>query len=439
VKHTIIIGAGPAGIGAALAMNGDCTVLERAASAGGLSCSVTIDGAVFDYGGHSFHSPHPEVRDIVFDALEMHEQRRNAQCFFRNEFIPYPFQKNYHLLKDKKVVEECREGLKRANSTTGASNFDEFLRCRFGAGISKHFMLPYNRKLWGRDLTKLTSDWTAERVAAPEGEEDKFEIAGGNRKPLQSDTYVAYPARGGFGKIFTALANRIADIRFGKTVTHIDPNKKRLTTSNGEIFKWERLVSTLPLPLLLNLIEGAPEICKTRASKLEALSLKLGLVVIGHPVNTEVQRIYCSGETIPSHKIAINHNSSPYLRNLPHHALVMEISDGPKKTFLNQDLCQSILRSLKTLGLIRKESEVLHLEIRDVRYAYPIPTVSRDQIVREIKTWLESVGIYSEGRFGEWAYINSDEALFRGLKRGQFLAKPRHVPDTAFPLQPRAA
>src|SRR5262249_36318299 len=125
VEHTIIIGAGPAGIGAALAMNGDCTVLEREASTGGLSCSVTIDNAVFDYGGHSFHSPHPEVRDIVFDALEMHEQRRNAQCFFRNEFIPYPFQKNYHLLKHKEVVEECREGLKRANSIIGVSNFDE--------------------------------------------------------------------------------------------------------------------------------------------------------------------------------------------------------------------------------------------------------------------------------------------------------------------------
>src|SRR5262249_49640600 len=162
------------------------------------------------------------------------------------------------------------------------------------AGISKHFMLPYNRKLWGPNLTKLTADWTAERVAAPEGEEEKFEIAGGNRKPLQSDTYVAYPARGGFGEISTALAKRITDIRFGKTVTHIDLNKKCLTTSDGEIFKWERLISTLPLPLLLNLIEGAPEIYKIRASKLEALSLKLGLVVIGHPVDTEIQRIYCS-------------------------------------------------------------------------------------------------------------------------------------------------
>jgi hypothetical protein len=64
--------------------------IQREGFPPGMKLGPNIDGAVFDYGGHSFHSPHPEVRDIVFDALEMHEQRRNAQCFFRNEFIPYP-------------------------------------------------------------------------------------------------------------------------------------------------------------------------------------------------------------------------------------------------------------------------------------------------------------------------------------------------------------
>src|SRR4029079_9282915 len=116
-------------------------------------------------------------------------------------------------------------------------------------------------------------------------------------------------------------------------------------------------------------------------------------VVIGHPVDTEIQRIYSSEEGIPSHKIALNHNSSPYLRNLPHHAILLEMSDGPQKAVLKQDLRQSILLSLKTLGLIRKESEVRHLEIREVRHAYPIPTLSRDRIISEIKTWLESLGI----------------------------------------------
>jgi UDP-galactopyranose mutase len=421
VKHTIIIGAGPAGIGAALAMDGDCVVLERASSAGGLSCSVTIDGAVFDYGGHSFHTPHPEVRGIVFNALEMHEQRRNAQCFFRDEFIPYPFQKHYGALKNQEVVDECRDGLRKTNSVNVVANFEDFLHQRFGAGIARHFMLPYNRKLWGHDLTRLAADWTGERVAAPEGEEEKFETIGGKRKPLQSDTQVAYPARGGFGEIFAALVKRISDVRFAKTVAHICPKKKCLATSDGEEFRWERIISTLPLPLLLNLVEGAPESLKTKARRLEALSLKLGFVVIGHPVDTEIQRIYCAEPKIPAHKIAVNHNSSPYLRSLPQHAVMLEISNGPQKPELNADLKSSIVQCLKTLGLIRDASNVRHVEVRDVRFAYPVPTITRDEFVQEIRDWLEAHNIFSEGRFGEWAYINSDEALSRGFKRGLLL------------------
>jgi hypothetical protein len=64
---------------------------------------------------------------------------------------------------------------------------------------------------------------------------------------------------------------------------------------------------------------------------------------------------------------------------------------------------------------------VRHLEVREVKFGYPIPTANRTEIVREVRDWLESVGIYSEGRFGEWAYINSDEALHRGMTRGRYL------------------
>jgi hypothetical protein len=43
-------------------------------------------------------------------------------------------------------------------------------------------------------------------------------------------------------------------------------------------------------------------------------------------------------------------------------------------------------------------------------------------IVAEVKAWLEAHDIYTLGRFGEWAYINSDEALARGLALGSRLA-----------------
>jgi hypothetical protein len=54
-----------------------------------------LDGAVFDLGGHSFHTPHPEIRELVFDSLEMYEQKRDARCYTHGMMIPYPFQANF--------------------------------------------------------------------------------------------------------------------------------------------------------------------------------------------------------------------------------------------------------------------------------------------------------------------------------------------------------
>lgn len=422
MEKIVIIGAGPAGIGAALGLKDDGLVLEQSSDAGGLSQTITIDGAVFDFGGHSFHTPHPMVRDLVFDAVDMYEQTRNAQCFAAGELIPYPFQMNFRRLSDAKLVQDCVDGLSESDAAADADNFEEFIMRRFGPGIAKHFMLPYNRKLWGCDLTRLAADWTGERVAAPEGQAEEFDTDGGVRKPLQPSTSVAYPARGGFGEIYKALSRRIHDLRLGQQVTRIDPKTKRLWTQSGEVFNWYSLVSTLPLPILLKFVDGVPEWLKAKAEKLDALSLKLGLVVVGHQVDTDIQRIYSAESDIPAHKIAINHNSSDYLRSLPHHGIMAEISTVSAKSLGRRDLKHWIVESLQKTGIIKDDTVIRHVEIRDVKYAYPVPKSDRDIIVNEIKEWLGSLNIHTVGRFGEWAYINSDEAIFRGLLLGRRLA-----------------
>jgi hypothetical protein len=59
-----------------------------------------LDGAVFDLGGHSFTTPHPAIRRLVFDALEMEEQKRDAWCWLNGEWVRYPFQQHFSELAD---------------------------------------------------------------------------------------------------------------------------------------------------------------------------------------------------------------------------------------------------------------------------------------------------------------------------------------------------
>ena len=158
-----------------------------------------------------------------------------------------------------------------------------------------------------------------------------------------------------------------------------------------------------------------------KSKQLDYLSMLLGLVVVNHSVDTDIQRIYAADPTIASHKTAINHNSSDFLRRLPHHGIMLEISEGPEKVLHRQDIKPWIVDSLLKLQLIKSRSEVEEVHVRKVKYSYPVPTHSRLDIMREIKDWLMENDIYTLGRFGEWAYINSDKAIYRGIELGRNL------------------
>ena len=76
----LIVGAGPAGLATAIGYAGPSRILEQSDGVGGLCRSLEFGGAVFDIGGHSFHSPHAEVTALV-EALmsgRWTRQRRDA-------------------------------------------------------------------------------------------------------------------------------------------------------------------------------------------------------------------------------------------------------------------------------------------------------------------------------------------------------------------------
>ena len=59
----------------------------------------------------------------------------------------------------------------RSRRRRGAANFEEFIYKVWGAGIAKHFAIPYNRKLWAVPLTEMETSWLGGRVPLPDLEE----------------------------------------------------------------------------------------------------------------------------------------------------------------------------------------------------------------------------------------------------------------------------
>jgi protoporphyrinogen oxidase len=421
---TIVIGAGPAGLGAALALGDSAIVLESQETVAGLCGTLTLDGAIFDLGGHSFHTPHPAIRRLVFDALEMEEQNRDAWCWLNGEWVRYPFQQHFSELADSDSRHACQIGLDAAGGWQDAANFDEYLDRRFGRGITELFMRPYNRKLWGADLTRLDTEWVAERVAAPVGTAESSISESRRRSPIPREAVIAYPAKGGYGEIFQALARRVADLRFRQCVTSIDPRTSTLRTATGETASWRRIISTLPLPVLLRLIRNVPAAIRSAVCALEALPINLVMLVLDGPLETFRQRIYCPDSEIIGHKIVLNHNSSRWLRALPRHGVQVELSGlSPTSNSIHvQALVNGVVAGLLRMGVIPSADYVRRAKVVRIPFGYPVQTHSRSRIVGLAERWLSEHRIYSVGRFGEWAYINSDEALYRGHCLGMKLA-----------------
>ncbi|HEY2386594.1 MAG TPA: FAD-dependent oxidoreductase [Candidatus Binatia bacterium] len=445
---TVIVGAGPTGIAAALGLGAaPSIVLERRPEVGGLCGSLELDGALFDLGGHAFTTPHPAVRELVFAALPMVEQRREARCWVDGQLIDYPFQRHFGALCDRAVAEECARGLRETDGreTALAPHFEEYLLRRFGTGVATHFMLPYNRKLWARDLRRMDTGWVRERVAAPPtapvdaapadaGRAVDAASAGTGsppaRQPLSEETRVAYPAEGGYVEIVRALARDVRDVRLDDEVTRIDLASRTLATSRSGALAFDRLIATIPPAALLALIDDAPAEPRADAAALESMSLALVLAVVEGPVATTVQRIYVADPRILAHKIVLNHTSTDALRARPRHAVVSEIAFSAEKP-LPADVERRAVEDLVAVGVVGHAGAVRTTRVLTIRHAYPVPTLDRVARMTAIRAWLEPRGVFLAGRLGEWDYINADECIRRGLALGRALAAGGPMTRTA--------
>jgi len=415
----VIVGGGPAGLSLAYHYGRNSLVFEKERKVGGLCRSIEHGGGIFDIGGHAFHTPHQEVASLVQRLMgdRWFSQKRDARVYTHGTLIPYPFQKFYDRIPDTRVVEECRRGLQNARSSGQADNFEEYILDRFGDGVAGHFMLPYNRKLWARDLRRMSCEWTAERVAAPQGVAEDFDSRGEARNPLQPDTIVGYPAEGGYEEIYKSFLPYLSAVELGQQVIRINPLRKTATTDSGLVVQWHRLASTMPLPILVRVVAGVPNDIVALADRLEFMSLDLLLVLVGRSLPNAPQRIYVADPDIPPHKIAFNHTSSDSLRARPVHAIMAEISYSDEKPLPEADaLERGTTEFLTRAGVLDSVEDVLWCGHVDVKYAYPVYTHDRGAIVREIRRFLEPLGIHTLGRFGEWEYANSDRCIKRGME-----------------------
>ncbi len=432
MRKIVILGAGPAGLGAAyrLAELGydDFLVLEARATAGGLASSeTTANGFTYDIGGHVLFS-HFRYFDELFDRMlgdEYQELMREAWVWIMDRFLPYPFQNN---IKDlpREAVAKCVLGVIRAQKAEKKPyrTFEELIYGVFGEGIAEYFMMPYNFKVWAHPPAMLGTHWIGERVPVVDLERmvsnvllDRPDVSWGPNNTFK------YPRHGGTGELFRRVAATLTGrIRYKAGVVGVDARRKRVFLADGSDEGYDVLISTAPIDQLVGSISGAPaEIREASRLLLHSGSAIVG-VGIRQPSPSTKCWMYFPEDNCPYYRVTYLSNYSPEV--VPdastHYSLLAEVSRSTHKPVDLDNVVESVIDGFVATRLLspedRKDIVDTHLIVRE--YTYPIPSVRRDDALSVIQPYLESRDIYSRGRFGAWTYEigNMDHAVQMGAE-----------------------
>lgn len=431
----VVIGAGPCGLACARELerlgHRNWLVLERSAQAGGLASSV-IDPAGFtwDLGGHVVFSHFGEFDSLLEEVMngDVLRHERSSYIRFGERWVPYPFQNNLRYLPNP-VRDECLSGLAAAPGASTAEDFAAWMEAMFGEGITRHFMRPYNAKVWAAPLDQMSSDWIAERVSVVDYQRALRNVREGrDDKAWGPNNTFAFPSAGGTGEIYRRIARRLGErIRYRCEVTQIDPVASSIAIAGGEPERYDALISTMPLDCLVATLRPCPSELAGAASRLRHNGVYMVGVGYEAPCSPEKSWMYFPQPDVPFYRAT---NFAKYsAANVPeadpdrYCSFMTETSYSEHRPVQRSGLEDDVERGLRAVGLVGDHVAVASVHVERIEYAYPIPTLDRDRVLEEIQPWLMAHGILSRGRFGSWRYEigNMDHAVKMGVDAARAL------------------
>lgn len=446
----LILGAGLAGLSTAYhLLRGGCRawrLYEREERPGGLCRSETVDGFTFDRTGHFLHLREPRMKQVTSRWLgeELDEVVRSSWIYSKGTFTRYPFQTNTYGLPMPTVkeillgyiqaryegVELPREPVDDEGLPKPARSFERWIYETFGPGIAKHFMVPYNDKLWGVHPRFLTTEWMG-RYVPPAPLEQVVE--GALTDQTSSVGYNAtfrYPRHGGIETLVRALAERVGRIELEAEAMAIDPRRRRVTFADGSTADYQALVSTLPLPELVARLRRAPQRVRQAAARLRSSSVFA--VNLGLRCDRTERRhwVYVPERRYNFYRIGCFSNAAPAMAPRGQSAVWAEMSYTARRPIDRTEARRKAIEGLRDIGFLRSKRDIEAEWLLDIPYAYVTYDAHHAQATRTIHRYLGRHDIYSIGRYGRWEYSSMEDALLQGrdLARrllGQRPADPR--------------
>ena len=408
-KNTVVIGAGLAGLSAAYHLKEtgvSVRIFESSDRPGGLSSSSQKFGFTFDKTGHFLHFKEDYAKQFVSGLIgeDLLSVKRNAGIVINGQMIDYPFQVNFPQMNNKTVVKECEDGLKTKKERENYGSFKDWILGTYGEGIARHFMFPYNSKLWAYDLDGMLFAGTSSYIPDTKTKKDSY--------GYNAEFY--YPKTGGIGKIAEALAQKAGKVEYGSEVKRIHAASKSLIVRDNIIIQYDRLISTAPMPELIKMTGDAPLNVKKAAEALKytaVFALNLG---IKRSNVSDRHWIYVPEEKYLFYRVGFYSNVSDKLCPPGTSSLYVETAYSAKDGIDEEKAAERMKKDLVASGILKSDDKIIAEERLNIPYAYVVFDHERKRNTDTIFSWLTENGISTIGRYGAWDYSAMEDAIMDG-------------------------
>jgi len=400
-----VLGGGPAGLATGFYARReglDVRLFEAADAVGGNARTLQLGPFRYDTGAHRFHDKNDAVTADVKALLGDDLRRIDApsQICWRGRRIDFP-PAPYDLLRKlpaSLVARIAWEQLSIPRVSDDAEHFEEMTLQSYGPTLARLFLLNYTEKLWGTDADQLSPQVAGDRLEGLDLKTFLLEAFGGAKdKARHLDGSFYYP-RHGYGQIAEATADALGrehirtDARITK-LSHDGTRIRRVTVNDAEPIGVNTVVSTLPLTLVLRLLDPPPpEELQALAQSMRFRHLRLVVLGLDRPRLTRNASLYFPERSIPFTRLYEPKNRSPDMAPDDQTVVVLERPCHPKTeawTQSDEALRDNAVDVLTEQGLIEGADEIVAVDHRAVPFAYPVLEVGAEAKAERLTDYLQ--------------------------------------------------